>query len=229
MWFLSVKLTRRHRGCPLRLNQTNFSARGTSSQRTNIQSTSRHGRVNVNLISQNTCNINIHVSNGEHGSTVDSYLRSLQNRRAGRSRRSSCAVDCDFEESVPSGLTPSYDIFATSSSLHPHPTLNNERRPSTSSAASAAPPQVPCFGIPPPSFESVTSSRGFDPASFRQASVSSHSHSPPPSFENTYLYDALPSVDGSEATIFMEVATGLPDYESLHHGPPPNYDSIFPA
>ena len=87
---------------------------------------------------------------------------------------------------------------------------------------------LPAFGIPPPSFESVTSSQGADPALFRQSSISSHSHSPPPSFENSFLFDALPSVDGAPPG-FLDAPAALPDYDSLHHGPPPAYDSIFPS
>ena len=241
-WFLNVKFTPRHLGCPLRVNSTNFNCRATNQNRarTDFRSSATAGnnlsnnRINVNVISQTTCNINIHVSQDE-SSTADSFQQQQQQQRRNSRQNGSDSGTRDADGGGMGGGggrifstmdSSSYPVIRTDTTVGARQ-HNNASNLSTNLTASRS---LPAFGIPPPSFESVTSSQGADPALFRQSSISSHSHSPPPSFENSFLFDTLPSsVDGCGPPGFLDSVTTLPDYESLHHGPPPAYDSIFPS
>ena len=239
-WFLNVKVTRRNPGCPLRLNQTNFnratnqnvtgfdfrSTRGTNTTSTSTStsgnSPGNNNRINVNLISQTTCNINIHVTSQDGNTTGDSTSGAQQQRQQQQQQQqqqsgNGCQNNTD---NAGNSSSRNYGIFSTTSSSYPLIQANHSspRQPSSTPFRLSPSQTLPAFGIPPPSFESVTSSQGADPAFFRQSSISSHSHSPPPSFENSFMFDPLPSVP-----------TVLPDYESLHHGPPPSYESVFPS
>ena len=246
-WFLNVKVTRRNPGCPLRLNQTNFnratnqnvtgfdfrSTRGANTTSTSGNSPGNNNRINVNLISQTTCNINIHVTSQDGNTTGDSTSGAQQQRQQQQQQQqqqqsgNGCQNNTD---NAGNSSSRNYGIFSTMSSSYPLIQTNHSSpRPPNSTPFRLSPSHtLPAFGIPPPSFESVTSSQGADPAFFRQSSISSHSHSPPPSFENSFMFDPLPSVDGASPG-FLDIPTVLPDYESLHHGPPPSYESVFPS
>ena len=240
-WFLNVKVTRRNPGCPLRLNQTNcnrttnqnlFDLR--SSHTTSISgntfgnSPRNNNRINVNLISQTTCNINIHVTaqEGNTNSTSDppsGTEHQQQQQQSGNGCQNNTG-------NAGNSSSRNYGILSTMNSSYPliHTNHGSQRQPNGTPLRLSPSHALPAFGIPPPSFESVTSSQGADPAFFRQSSISPYSHSPPPSFENSFMFDPLPSVDGA-APGFLEVPTVLPDYDSLHHGPPPSYESVFPS
>ena len=204
------------------------STSGTTSGNTSGNNPRNNNRINVNLISQTTCNINIHVTaqEGNANATRDSPSGTRQQHQQQQQQQSGN----DGQNNTGSAGNSSgrnYGIFSTMNSSYPliHTNPGSPRQPNSVPLPSHA---LPAFGIPPPSFESVTSSQGADPAFFRQSSVSPHSHSPPPSFENSFMFDPLPSVDGA-AQGFVDVPMVLPDYESLHHGPPPSYDSVFPS